>query len=140
MHVMPPSNDAFDSFRLNVGVESFATHTRNLYVFAHEERPRRREMHASDWIDGWSNMCPPWTFEERTHSVQERVGREIAHLDWARTRIKNDPWPQTDLLNHFAQVAEVFCANVAQSKLSERWTTQPFIGRHVGTQFSIAMK
>jgi hypothetical protein len=113
-----------DSVINNALLESFTMHSRVLLDFLYSESPRQDDVVAEDFFDGpdaWSALRPekPSTL----NMVHKRVGKEIAHLTYARQDVTPETkgWLFIEIANEIAGVFQVFLDNVDRDLLGGRW-------------------
>ena len=109
----------------NAVLESFTLHARALLDFLYSEKPKADDVLADDYFDDpvqWSSVKPEKT--ETLKMVHTRVGKEIAHLTYARLDIntKAKQWQFAQIANDLNTVFGQFLTSVEKDKLGPSWS------------------
>lgn len=104
-------------------LEAFAIHARGLIEFLFRERGesgvRRADGLAADYFElhQWRALCPPK--EATLEDVEGRVGKEIAHVTYGRTRLSDEArqWPFAQIAGSVGRPLRVFIDNVADGRV-----------------------
>jgi hypothetical protein len=108
----------------NALLESFAIHARVLLSFLYAEDPRENDVVAEDFFtipDEWASVRPPIT--ENLKKVHRRVGKELAHLTYARTKLTDEmkDWPFAATAKEMRMVIDKFYRTVSSDLLGPSW-------------------
>jgi len=112
----------------NAVLESFCLHSRNLLDFLFAEKPYPDDVIAEDYFESpedWPRIrgdMPPVL-----EPVRRRVGKELAHLTYARLQVTPEAKQR-----HFLEIAAAldqamgtFLRNVSNENLSQKWKQPP---------------
>lgn len=102
-------------------LESFTIHARALLEFFYAENPREDDVVAEDYLNDegkWADIrgdMPPIL-----EDVRRRVGKEVAHLTYARCSVTKEekPWPFGEIAQAFEVVLERFLHAVPKHRLA----------------------
>ena len=105
----------------NAILESFTFHARILLDFLYAENPKPDDVIAEHYFDApadWLAVRP--NKSELLKSIHKRVGKEVAHLTYARLGItaEEKQWQFAQILNEMNAVFKIFQANVSKEKLA----------------------
>lgn len=109
----------------NALLESFTIHARALQEFLYAERAQPDDVIAEDffvspnvWRDARSE--PPSVLEW----VRRRVGKEVAHLTYARLVVtpEEKPWPFLEIAQAYDAAVQKFIGLVPRNLLGPRWS------------------
>ena len=119
---------AGDGRMKNSFLESFVIHARALLQFLYAEAPRADDVIAEDFFEdplGWHTSRPAMT--PLLSTVRRRVGKEAAHLTYARQAVNPDdkPWEFLSIARDLQQVVESFLRIAPQDLLGPRWGAAP---------------
>ena len=108
----------------NALLESFVVHVRGVMDFLYNDNPQNDDVVAQDFFaspDAWASIRPE--LSELLRKAKKRVGKEIAHLTYARLEVTPDtkPWPFVSIANEVSSVMQVFLKNVPKEKLGSQW-------------------
>ena len=80
---------------VNVLLDAFAIHTRNLFDFLYPLKPRGDDIIAADFLEKKSLYRQSKTKKQELAFIQRKANKQVAHLTYARNRYskKNKPWP-----------------------------------------------
>jgi hypothetical protein len=115
------SNDG--SVEHNALIESFGIHARLLLdVFYAPANKRSDDVCAEDFFDNqtdWKTKCP--SKSALLEKVDKRVGKELAHLTYARLGIslEDKQWPFVKIANEIENMVKVFVENVPEDRLGD---------------------
>jgi len=113
----------------NALIECFTVHTRVLLDFLYgSAKAREDDVISDDFFDDvsvWSEARPPKT--ELLDSVHKRVGKEVAHLTYARQKISSEQkqWAFGQIANEIKPVLDHFLSLINQELLGSRWRPMP---------------
>ena len=107
----------------NALLESFTIHARVLLDFLYAE-PRYDDVIAEDFFASpelWREARPPKSDNVKT--VHKRVGKEIAHLTYARQDVTPETkgWGFSEIVQAVQPVVDAFLGAVPQEFLGSRW-------------------
>jgi len=108
----------------NAVLESFTVHGRNLLDFLFAVRPREDDVIAQDFLDGPENWdSARGEMPEALKDLNRRVGKEVAHLTYARLGVTPDkkPWSFLAIAGAMETVMKKFVALVPGTRLSPEW-------------------
>lgn len=105
----------------NAVLESFTLHARILLNFLYAWEPKPDDVIAEDYFDEpsqWLTVRPEKT-ETLNVMIPTRVGKEVAHLTYARLDITAEAkqWPFIQIANEINTVFNAFLNNVAKNRL-----------------------
>ena len=108
----------------NALLESYTIHARILLDFLYAERPKADDVIAEDFFDDpakWRNAMPQKS--EKVQFAHRRVGKEVAHLTYARQDVtpETKPWPFIEIANEVNAVFAQFLHIVSLALLGSRW-------------------
>lgn len=108
----------------NALLESFTIHARILLDFLYAEQPKKDDVIAEDFFDDpkqWLNVRSKKS--EKVKFVHKRVGKEIAHLTYARQDVtpETKPWPFIEIANEVNDVFTCFLHLIPLERLGSRW-------------------
>jgi len=106
----------------NAIIEAFTIHIRALLDFFYSSE-RGDDVVAEHFFATpieWIKARPEKTMDELM-KIKDRVNKEVAHLTYARQKVKSNEWPSRELLNEINEVVEVFVAQVPRNLLGNRW-------------------
>ena len=108
----------------NAILESFTLHARVLLAFLYSENPRDDDVSAENFFDKpgeWLAVRPDKT--EQLRLVHKRVGKEVAHLTYARQDINAEQkqWHFPRIANDLNNTFAVFLTHVNKEKLDPIW-------------------
>ncbi len=108
----------------NAVLESFTLHARALLDFLYTEKPQADDEIAEDYFDDplqWPNARPEET--ESLKMIHKRVGKEVAHLTYARLDITPEAkqWPFVQIAYEINIAFSEFLKRVPTDRLSEDW-------------------
>jgi hypothetical protein len=91
----------------NALIESFLVHARAILFFFYTEKPKPDDVLAEHYIfpqNNWHDARPPIPTSLRR--LQERVGKEVAHLTYSRKKIEpnNKNWDFAQIILEFIPV------------------------------------
>jgi len=108
----------------NAILESFTFHARALLDFLYAENSRPDDLIAEHYFDTPAD----WLAIRRDKSellkgVHKRVGKEVAHLTYARLGVtaEEKQWQFAQIFNEINGVFKIFLANVGKEKLGPSW-------------------
>ena len=108
----------------NALLESFTIHARILLDFLYAEKPWEDDVIAEDFFDdpaAWYEARPAKS--EKVEIVHRRVGKEVAHLTYARQEVtpETKPWPFIEIANEVNAGFSKFLSLVSPHLLGPRW-------------------
>jgi hypothetical protein len=108
----------------NALLESFTIHARILLDFLYAERSQKDDVIAEDFFDDpnqWLKVRSKKS--EKVKSVHKRVGKEIAHLTYARQDVtpETKPWRFIEIANEVNDVFTCFLRLIPLERLGSRW-------------------
>jgi hypothetical protein len=108
----------------NAALESFTVHARVLLEFFFGDKPRPDDVVADDFLDGqgkWSELREE--IPEILADLRERVGKEVAHLTYARLLVLQEAkaWRFVEIANAFECVLGRFLSAVPAERLAPKW-------------------
>jgi hypothetical protein len=109
-------------------LESFSIHARALLQFFFPINPKADDVLAEDYFAGteeWERLRGPQP--HALEQVNRRVGKEVAHLTYARLGISEEAkqWRILEITEALTDVAKRFRASVKTELLSpQRWRVQ----------------
>jgi len=113
----------------NALLESFTVHTRVLLDFLYgPPNIREDDVLSDDFFDDvsmWAEKRPPKS--DLLDSVHARVGKEIAHLTYARQNIsvEQKQWAFLQIANEVKPILVEFLSLINQDLLGQRWRPLP---------------
>lgn len=123
----------------NALLESFVIHVRVLLDFLYAERPRSDDVIAEDFLpcpDEWSSIRPPKT--ELLETIRRRVGKEAAHLTYARLDVTPETkgWEFLAIAEDISRAFNQFMQVVPKELLGSRWERMKSIWAGAGEEDS----
>lgn len=111
----------------NAALESFTVHGRILLDFLFSDHPRDNDVVAEDFFtmpDQWSRLRG--TMPEPLANLRTRVGKEIAHLTYARLEVTPDkkPWPFAAIADAIEALVHRFIRSVPVEHLAPEWLSE----------------
>ena len=108
----------------NALLESFTIHARVLLYFLYSENPRPDDVIAEDFLDDtdvWHSTRP--NKSSKLNSVHQRVGKEVAHLTYARHDVtpETKKWYFIDIANEVEEIFKQFINLVPPELLCDYW-------------------
>ncbi len=108
----------------NALLESFTIHARILLDFLYADKPWPDDVIAEDFFDRperWHVARPPKSEELKT--LDRRVGKEIAHLTYARQDVTPETkgWRFIEIAEAVNEAINQFLESVSQESLGSRW-------------------
>lgn len=108
----------------NALVEAFTVHARALLSVFYPSNPRPDDVLATDYFDDpstWERERPP--LSSALQLVDRRVGKEVAHLTYARLAVSPEQkqWPFLAIAQDMAQVVISFDRLAPASRLGSQW-------------------
>jgi hypothetical protein len=102
---------------LNAFIESFTLHARNLLSFLYSDKPREDDVIGEDYVSDWATRRPTETSSLQV--VHRRVGKEVAHLTYARLSVTEEAkrWQFLQLAKDIGAVISVFLSLVPDEKV-----------------------
>ena len=108
----------------NAALESFTVHARGLLDFLYADNPREDDVVADDFLGGqgtWPGVrgdIPPIL-----NDVRQRVGKEVAHLTYARLSVTPEAkqWLFLDIAGAMQTVLGRFLKAVPKERLGPSW-------------------
>jgi hypothetical protein len=115
------TGDRTDVVINNALLESFSIHARVLLDFLYDDVPRNDDMNAIDYCSEWTGIRP-----EKSNLLGKlhlRVGKEVAHLTYARLQVSPDlrGWAFLEIANEISKIMKAFICGVPKDRLSEKW-------------------
>jgi hypothetical protein len=101
----------------NVFIESFTLHARALLAFFYSDKPREDDVVAEDYVTDWGSKRP--VESPSLHTVHTRVGKEVAHLTYARLWVAQEAkrWRFLELAKELGGVVNAFLELVSDKRL-----------------------
>jgi len=120
-----PVDGASQGF-VNLVVESFAVHLRNVLDFLYPGKVRSDWMIASDFVPKWNSVRPEIT--DRLKRAKRRVHKEIVHLSYDRNKVTKEakPWDRVAIAQDIELAADEFDKHLHDSLRSDDWQIPPF--------------
>ena len=111
----------------NAFLESFTIHARGLLDFLYAEKPKQDDVIADDFFptsQKWKEVRPEKT--EVLEKVHKRVGKEVAHLTYARQDVTPEmkKWPFLQIANDIKVSFNEFLRIVPEELLGLRWENE----------------
>ena len=111
----------------NALLEAFTIHARVLLKFLYDENPRADDVVADDFFptsQEWKEVRPKMT--EILEKVHRRVGKEVAHLTYARQDVTPETkgWHYLQILNDIEVSFNEFLRIVPEELLGPRWENE----------------
>lgn len=111
----------------NALLESFTIHARVLLDFLYAKKPQPDDVIADDFFptsQEWKEVRPKKT--EVLEKVHKRVGKEVAHLTYARQDVTPEmkPWSYLQILHDIEVSFNEFLRIVPMEFLGERWENE----------------
>ena len=108
----------------NAILESFTVHARLLLDFLYSDHPKADDVIAEDFLEdpsAWQDQRPQQS--QTVAAVHRRVGKEVAHLTYARHEITPEAklWPFAAIAQEFEATFSRYLALVPLDLLSPRW-------------------
>jgi hypothetical protein len=108
----------------NALLESFTVHARILLDFLFADKPKEDDVIAEDFFkdpDEW--RIARRSKSETLQKVHKRVGKEVAHLTYARQKVTSQtkPWPFMEIAKDTSEVFSLFLSIVPRNLLGPRW-------------------
>ena len=108
----------------NAFIESFTIHARVLLKFLYDENPKPDDVIADDFFQTsqkWKEVRPEMT--EILEKVYGRVGKEVAHLTYARQDVTPEmkPWHYLQIADDIKVSFNEFLRIVPMEFLGPRW-------------------
>ena len=109
----------------NALLESFTIHARALLDFLYAEKPQPDDVIAEDYFAdpaGWVSIRPEKTTTLKT--VHRRVGKEVAHLTYARQEVAPEmkPWSFVQIGQEIISICDFFLKSIPRNLIGDRWT------------------
>lgn len=113
-------DDEINKVIRNALIESFVLHARALLDFFYPENPKADDVIVDDFFkmgSEWCKLCPPKSTLLST--VHKRVGKEIAHLTYARQKVTIDEkrWRHSEISREISELMAKFLKEVDRCKL-----------------------
>ncbi len=110
----------------NAVLEAFGVHARVIAKFIYDSNPRPDDITASDFTNDkpkWEKTRPSPT--ESISSLYARVGKELAHLSYARLDVAPDSreWPIVKIADEINHAFLQFLSNADSENLAQPWET-----------------
>ncbi len=110
----------------NAVLESFTFHARILLDFLYAKNPKPDDVIAEHYFDDpavWLAVRP--NKSELLEGVHKRVGKEVAHLTYARIGITSEEkeWQFAQIMSEVNAVFKIFLDNVSKENLGQSWKT-----------------
>lgn len=114
----------------NAALESFTVHARVLLDFLFADKPRSDDVVAEDFFptpEMWPRLrgdMPPIL-----RDVDARVGKEVAHLTYARLAVtpERKAWHFVEIAVALEAIITVFVSNVPRANLGDAWQQRTVI-------------
>jgi len=108
----------------NALLESFTVHARILFDFLYADHPKADDVIAEDFLEApqaWKEQRPHQS--EILSAIHRRVGKEVAHLTYARQEVtpETKPWPFAAIAQEVDVIFSRFLALVSLDLLGPRW-------------------
>lgn len=113
--------------RANAFLESFLIHARVLMDFMYPDNPRPDDVLAEEFFDvpdEWTSIRKPFDkLSDELQKVKGRVGKEVAHLTYARNEITFEmkQWEFGIIARELSALFDNFLQHVPKNKLSSVW-------------------
>ena len=114
-----------EQFFINITVESFAIHLRNLIIFLYPNKNSTKltDVYAKDFFSDpqrWKTILPslPQTLE----NARIRANKEVGHLTAERIAGTKDPkksWKTKELTDEIIPILKLFCFEADKNKLDK---------------------
>lgn len=108
---------------INMIIESFAVHLRNLITFLYPANSYPTDICAKDFFsdpDIWTETRPP--LSKTLENARKRAHKEMGHLTTERiagTDDPNKPWNMRELISEIVPILRLFCDSADKNKLDE---------------------
>lgn len=111
---------------LNLVVQSFALHLRNVIDFLYPGKVNNDWMIARDFVPDWDNVRPEIT--DRLEKAKRRVHKEIVHLSYDRIKVTKDAkqWDRVAIAEDIQRALIVFDQELDNALRSDDWRVEPF--------------
>ncbi len=109
-------------FRMNMTVELFALHLRNLITFLYPTQNQHdTDVYARDYFpdkDEWERIAPP--LSATLDTARRRANKELGHLTTERIEGFQDrkKWEIISLTKEIVPILQLFCSSASKSKLN----------------------
>lgn len=109
-------------FLMNVLVESFGLHLRNLITFLYPTRNQHNtDVYARDYFsdkDEWTRIAP--SLSVTLAKARRRADKELGHLTTKRIAgfSDNKKWEMSSLTKELKPILQLFCSSANKSKLA----------------------
>ncbi|MGC9967908.1 MAG: hypothetical protein ABSE08_21200 [Syntrophobacteraceae bacterium] len=112
-----------DSVINNALLESFTIHTRILLDFLYAASPKKDDVIAEDFFDDPAKWCNKRPQKSEKVLVHRRVGKEIAHLTYARQKVTQEtkPWAFIEIANEVNRCLQLFLDLLPLELLGQSW-------------------
>jgi hypothetical protein len=107
----------------NAALEAFTIHARGLLDFLFAEDPREDDVVAGDFLTGQDWPTIRGEASPILDAVRKRVGKEVAHLTYARLVVKPEAkqWLFLDIAKAMEGLIGSFLAAVPKERLGPSW-------------------
>jgi hypothetical protein len=114
------SKSILERVKANALIDSCSMHSRNLKAFLYCKNPSEDDVIAEDFVVDWAKRRP--TEPSSIQLINQRVGKEVAHLTYARLDVTQaaKPWPFIQTAKDIEEVLKVFLSFVPVNKLDPR--------------------
>lgn len=121
------SDKTYEQAIKNSFIESFTIHARALLKFLYGLSPQPDDVIADDFFPTsleWKKVRPKMT--KLLRKVPKRVGREVAHLTYARQDVtpETKPWEYRQIAHDMEVRFKEFLLIVPEELLGERWESE----------------
>jgi len=104
-----------DAFFLNMALETFLLHARNLREFFYGDRKKfPDDVRSSDLLDQWETLRPKESME--IERIRDQAGEELAHLTYKRMHgtPPGKEWSYRKIFSEFLEVIRIFLKNLPE--------------------------
>jgi transcriptional regulator with XRE-family HTH domain len=125
-HLAKSATARYETPLVNALIESFVVHARNLLCVFYGSRQKPDDVLAADFFDDpaqWEKIRPEKT--ELLEKVARRVGKEMAHLTYARLKVTSQekPWAFVEICKDIDKIIKIFQKNVAVQRVVPKLLT-----------------
>ena len=115
-----------DQFLINVLLESFAIHSRNLFKFIYpDKQPHKDDIVVGIFVDKKRFYLKNRTPRKELKFIVKKANKQVAHLTYFRLRYnrRTKPWDVLRIENGFRKTIEAFLKSIPEQEAS--WFNSP---------------